>query len=647
MATKKKMLQAAAGNAGGAALDITDVFSTYLYTGNEATQTITNGIDLDGEGGMVWIKRRNLAERHAVFDNERGLDSALATDEDSQARIRSGWMSSFNADGFTLNTGDTELNNNGDDYASWTFRKAPKFFDVVTYTGDGTNGRAISHNLGSTPGCIFIKCTAGDSRPWAVYHRGTDATSPQNYYLQLNETSARVSDFYRFSNTAPTDAAFTVASSNDTNGNGNTYVAYLFAHNDGDGEFGPDGDQDIIKCGSYTGNGGANTIDLGFEPQWVMIKRSSGTGFWHLFDTMRGMPSGSNNQGLTANTSNAEGEAYKVNPTATGFEIQNETTTEVNANGSNYIYMAIRRGPLAQPESATEVFDITSFSSSEASTTNRPDVLLWRQSLTSSSSNEITSRLTAGKILATDLTSAEYDASGTYAVDLLNDGIKLGSSWGNFPWALSWTRAPGFFDVVAYTGDGVAGRTVSHNLGVAPEMMWVKSRTEVYSWEVYHEALGNRAYLALEETSAAQINTPDSWNNTSPTDTNFTLGASWFGNKSNGDYIAYLFATVPGVSKVGSYTGNGSSQTIDCGFTSGARFVLIKRTDSTGSWVVYDTERGIVSGNDAALLLQSSGAEYSGADEIDPNSSGFDVVHDANGFLTNASGASYIFYAIA
>ena len=71
-----------------------------------------------------------------------------------------------------------------------------------------------------------------------------------------------------------------------------SFVAYLFAHNDGDGEFGPDGDADIIKCGSYTGNGSANgpEIDLGFEPQWVLIKAQQSTGNWFMFDTMRGMP---------------------------------------------------------------------------------------------------------------------------------------------------------------------------------------------------------------------------------------------------------------------------------------------------------------------------------------------------------------------
>ena len=111
-------------------------------------------------------------------------------------------------------------------------------------------------------------------------------------------------------------------------------------------------------------------------------------------------------------------------------------------------------------------------------------------------------------------------------------------------------------------------------------------------------------------------------------------------------YVAYLFASCPGVSKVGSYTGNGSSQTINCGFTGGARFVLIKRTDSTGAWYVWDSARGIVAGNDPYLLLNSTAAEVATDDSLDTNSTGFIVNQDAATNI-NVSSASYIFLAIA
>ena len=117
-------------------------------------------------------------------------------------------------------------------------------------------------------------------------------------------------------------------------------------------------------------------------------------------------------------------------------------------------------------------------------------------------------------------------------------------------------------------------------------------------------------------------------------------------NTSGRTYVAYLFATCAGVSKVFSYTGNGSSQTINCGFTGGARFVLIKRTDNTGDWYVWDSARGIVSGNDPHLSLNTTAAEVTTDDTIDTDSTGF-VVNQVSATNVNVSSATYIGLAIA
>jgi hypothetical protein len=111
-------------------------------------------------------------------------------------------------------------------------------------------------------------------------------------------------------------------------------------------------------------------------------------------------------------------------------------------------------------------------------------------------------------------------------------------------------------------------------------------------------------------------------------------------------YIAYLFATLAGISKVGSYTGNGTSQTIDCGFSTGAKFILIKRTDSAGDWFMWDTVRGIVAGNDPHLSLNTTAAEVTTDDSIDPDTSGFIVNQNATTNI-NVTSAEYIYYAIA
>ena len=124
----------------------------------------------------------------------------------------------------------------------------------------------------------------------------------------------------------------------------------------------------------------------------------------------------------------------------------------------------------------------------------------------------------------------------------------------------------------------------------------------------------------------------------------FSVGTGLVVNGSGENYVAYLFASCPGVSKVGSYTGTGATQTINCGFTGGARFVLIKRTDTTSNWFVWDTARGMVAGTDPSLSLNTTAAE-SNANWVYTTSVGFQVVGtDAS---INANGGTYIYLAIA
>jgi hypothetical protein len=131
-----------------------------------------------------------------------------------------------------------------------------KFFDVVTWTGNGVAGREIAHSLGSVPGCIIAKCTSTGSTLWPVYHVGTDPTSPEDKFLRLNGAN-EVDDYTYWNDTAPTDTVFTIDNHpDDINGTGKTYVAYLFAHNAGG--FGDAGADNVISCGSYTGNGSRN-----------------------------------------------------------------------------------------------------------------------------------------------------------------------------------------------------------------------------------------------------------------------------------------------------------------------------------------------------------------------------------------------------
>jgi len=338
MSISRLAMMGAAGAGGG--VDVADVFSTDLYTGNYSTQTITNGIDLLGEGGMVWTKRRDTTGDHAVVDTARGPTSTsdvvgngeLATNS-TAAGLDTDDFDAYLADGFRLRGNTGTSNTSGGSYAAWTFRQAPRFFDVVTYTGDGTAGRTISHNLGVTPGMIVVK-RRDSTGGWSVYHR----SAPQdNANLYMDTTGAGGPNQWSFGDSSvlihPTDSVFTVGVNN--NASGGTYVAYLFAHDDAD-----DG---IIQCGSYTGNGSTTgpTITLGWEPQYVMFKRSDGAGVWYLFDSARGAGAG-NDAYLAANTSNAETSSFDaIEFMSTGFQLKNTDST-INASGGNYIYMAIR-----------------------------------------------------------------------------------------------------------------------------------------------------------------------------------------------------------------------------------------------------------------------------------------------------------------
>jgi hypothetical protein len=178
-----------------------------------------------------------------------------------------------------------------------------------------------------------------------------------------------------------------------------------------------------------------------------------------------------------------------------------------------------------------------------------------------------------------------------------------------------------------------------------PELIIAKGRNIVAPWEVYSAALANTQYMVLN-TTAAVATGATRWNSTTPTSSVFSLGTSTQLNTNGSTYVAYLFATAPGVSKVGSYTGTGTTQIINCGFTAGARFVMIKRTNATGDWYVWDSARGIIAGNDPYMLMNSTAAEVTNTDYIDTAATGFEISSTAPAAI-NANGGSFIFLAIS
>ena len=629
---------------------VEDVMSTFLYTGNGSTRTITNGIDLAGKGGLVWIKNRGSAVDHALVDTARGAGQYLISNTTAANTTTAGEFTGFTASGFGLDSlVSSVFNGNNQNYASWTFRKQPKFFDVVTYTGNGVAGRTVAHNLGSVPGCVIIKKTSTTSN-WPVYHVGTGF----DFACILNGTEASGtttrSPVSAVSATTITLNSAATDNFGDTNPNANgvTYVAYLFAHDAGG--FGLTGTDNVISCGSYTGNGSSSgpTVTLGYEPQWVLIKAASITQDWFVFDNMRGFTAkGGAERYLNPNLSDAESAAadFGVNVTSTGFQL-GTAGSSFNGSGETYIYIAIRRGPMKTPTSGTSVFSPQTFTGSGTGTTNFPVDLVMTSNRPGAAANSVTiDRLRGASstanilYLSTSKTAAEVSDTG-YGISLAsNTSFVMSGLWAGSAAYWAFRRAPGFFDEFCFTGTGTTN-IQNHNLGVPPELVITKRRNGPENWIAVFKNGANWDQYFLNTTGA-------SFGTVAATVSATTMNMVGASYNSNGQtYVAYLFASCPGVSKVGSYTGNGSTQTISCGFTGGARFVLIKRTDSTGDWYVYDTARGMTTLTDPYLLLNSTAAESATLGSVTSVTGGF-ALNASILAAINTNAASYTYLAIS
>jgi hypothetical protein len=400
----------------------------------------------------------------------------------------------------------------------------------------------------------------------------------------------------------------------------------------------------VISCGGYTGNGSftGTVVNLGFEPQWLMIKRTNDLADWFMFDNMRGVATAATaatgyDAKLVANETAAENSGTDfVSFTSTGFQLANDASS-VNGNGSTYIYIAIRRGPMKVPTVGTSVLNITtSAGTNPAYVSSFPVDFAYRRQVTGTNDNYFHSRLIGPATLYPNYTSEENsDSNVTWGYQ---NGMftSTGANANQYGWLMR--RAPSFMDVVCYTGNGTAGRTITHNLGVAPELMLIKCRSTAHRW------------LVIKGTDSFNLSTTDAASSVgsafATTSTYFTVSNGTNNNASGLTYVNYLFATCAGVSKVGSYTGNGSTQTIDCGFTGGARFVIIKRTDSTGGWYVYDTVRGMTVLTDPYVFLNDNAAQVATLGSVTTVSTGF-ALNSTILAAINVSGGSYIFLAIS
>jgi hypothetical protein len=325
--------------AGNAYMDST------LYTGNGGTQAITNSGAMQPD--LVWLKSRNQAYQHGLFDSVRGSTKGLVSNS-SAAEVTFNSLTSFNADGFSLSTDYNDPLGVGANYVAWQWKAGGTAvtntdgtisaqvsanptagFSVMTYTGTGANA-TVGHGLGVAPSMVIFK-RRNVASGWGVYHRSLGNT----YVLTLEETSAQQgpSASY-FNSTSPSSTVISLGTWSRLNTSTRTYVAYCFAEIDG-----------YSKFGSYTGNGSTDGafVYLGFRPAFVLTKRINSTSNWTILDFAR---EGYNvdNDPLYPNLSNAEGTTDLTDLLSNGFKLRS-TDGGVNASGGVYIYAAFAENP--------------------------------------------------------------------------------------------------------------------------------------------------------------------------------------------------------------------------------------------------------------------------------------------------------------
>ena len=365
------------GRGGGPAGDsiyVDDVFSVDPYIGNSSTQQITNGVDLSTEGGMVlrgsvstsgtnygWIVNDTVNGAGKRFWPARS-SNGLGTQSDS--------ITSFNIDGYTMGSNTFE-NQSSDYFVGYTFRKCPKFFDVVNYTGNGSS-QWISHSVDAAIGAVLILCRDnGQMTGGAFWHNVGRGNSDGGYkFFETSPSAGSVA----FSSGTQQFRVYngTAGFGLDPNINGVNYTAYVFAKGDTDAEvFGQNSDESIIKCGHFTTTSSTESIsvELGWEPGLVISKCTSQTSgeqsYWYVHDFMRGFARNKhgnihlNPHNSTTSYRNQEIKyytGYQTFPTGFIFDDSNNGSYQ-NATGT-HAYIAIRRPGHKPSTTASKLFQV-------------------------------------------------------------------------------------------------------------------------------------------------------------------------------------------------------------------------------------------------------------------------------------------------
>ena len=691
-------------------------FDVVTYTGNATNRLISHS--LGSVPGMIMVKCLNVNEEWRVYHRDLGATKTLRLDATTAVANEGNicWNNTEpTATTFSLGT-HALTNGNGNTYVAYIFGGGDATnIDITSKTltnlgdsflgsypmsniNDGTAETSNAQSIGVVGGGgqfdIYVDLTSphvvtkykiapqggGNTTynlpvKFEVY--GTNDTSSWNFITTCQTTyngwfAGDYRDFplpglnsYRY-------WRIKVLEGRDSSGNATTGRSISEWNLEGfspsldtpEYKFGKSGDKNIIDTGSYTGTGSSDgpVIDLGWEPQWVIIK-GTGTVNWAIFDSMRGVPTkthsstGGDNYIHPDESSNETTNLERIEFTSTGFKIRDGGW--INTAGDKHIYMAIRRsdGNVGKPvEVGTDVFSLSPGNGSSTipnfTTNHVVDFATYRQPA-STHHWEQTARLmgTGYVYLNRDLAANHWDK---FVFDSMI-GFQNHSGHGSDYQAWAWKRHAGF-DVQVYDGLGAlsAPRVFQHNLGKPPEMIWVKNCSSAYSWRVWHKDLSSGGaaaapwYLVLDGNDAQTANGDifGGSGNVLPTATQWTTGGNAGVNENGSKHLAVLFASVAGISKCGGYTGTGASHTITTGFS--PRFLLIKNASYTGgeNWRILDTRRGWGAGNDQQIRLSDNSSQSANEDWGTPTSTGFTLTASGD-TAYNKSGDKYIYYAHA
>ncbi len=591
-------------------LYVDDVYRTHTYIGNGTSQDLDLGIDFTKHGGMVLFKNRDALQSFCLHSTLFGATKQVYTNVTNALETIPTGLTAFTNTGVSVGS-NIAWNASGQRHVAWVFCEAPKFFTQKLV--NHVTGTATTVDLSSlgTVGCVICKGESAGSG-WLVFHRSLAA----NQYLYLNATDAAAAT----SQWGISGTNFTIPSAAGSQ----RYLVLGFAHDPS-----PDG---LIQCGAFTGG---QAVELGWEPQFCLTKTSNVADNWYAVDDIRGWTADGQYNILVPNTTSAQ-VAFGI---STDFWRRNATgMTNTFGNDRQYIYIAIRRpNKPAQKFGADKVFcPVVRTGTGVAATVTTPgflaDTIIMSYRNYNPEYHDVVSRLRGGnKYLSTARTSQEltenivsFDVMSGYSLV----GSAKNSSGGYTLIDYAFRRAPGFFDEVCWAANGTL-QTHKHGLAFQPGMMWTKARSSTGAWAIYHKDLGRDRVLYFDTSSGSTI--PGLWG--------AVTGATFqYQAMAGAAMTTLLFGDMPGLCKAGSFTLGATPWTEACGFS--PRLVILKRTDAAGDWYMWDTARGIVAGNDPYLLLNSTAAEVSGTDHIDPATGGFII-------NPTLPAGSYIYWACA